>query len=321
MTAARQSDAAATAGCGPVSVIIPAYRAPLLDEVLAALLAQRDASLISEIIVVGQPCAGQAKSSPLVRWIETARRTPAGPARNHGAAAAHGAYLLFLDADCLLEPDSVARLVAAINGGLDAAVGGVRPEPGSYWRLCHNLMAFPEFTTLDSPGERPSLPSLCLMVRRDAWLRVGPFDEGLVSETGEDLDWSYRARQTGYRLGCAPSAALRHRPERTSIGDVWRRHMRYGESWRTLYQRHRALLPPSQAVWLAERLGDAAPAAFVMLAMLYVLRLAARRPHLLRFWYALPGMAWAQLAWYYGIKLAYDAERASGTRHTTVEGQ
>ncbi len=320
MTAARQQGQSAAVG-GPVSVIIPAYRAPLLDEVLGALRSQRDPSLIGEIIVVGQPCDGQATPGGPVRWIETAQRTPAGAARNQGAAAARGTYLLFIDADCLPEPDSVARLVAAVDGGFDAATGGVRPEPGSYWRLCHNLMAFPEFTTLDRPGERPSLPSLCLIVRRDAWLRVGPFDERLASETGEDLDWSYRARLAGCRLGCAPDAALRHRPERTSIAEVWRRHMRYGESWRTLHQRHHALLPPSQAVWLAERLGDAGPAAFVPLATLYVLRLVARRPHLLRLWPAVPGMIWAQLAWYYGIKQAYDAGRASGTFRETIEGQ
>ncbi|HEU4327290.1 MAG TPA: glycosyltransferase [Roseiflexaceae bacterium] len=320
MTTARQEELPA-ARVGPVSVIIPAYRAPLLGEVLDALHSQRDAGLIGEVIVVGQACEGQSAPGEPVRWIETARRIPAGAARNQGAAVARGTYLLFLDADCLLEPDSVARLVAAVDGGFDAATGGVRPEPGSYWRLCHNLMAFPEFTTLDQLGERPSLPSLCLIVRRDAWLRVGPFDEQLPSETGEDLDWSYRARQAGCRLGCAPDAALRHRPERTSIAEVWLRHMRYGESWRTLHQRHRALLPPSQAVWLAERLGDIGPAAFVMLAALYVLRLVARRPHLLRLWPAVPGMIWAQLAWYYGIKHSYDAERASGTPRESVEEQ
>lgn len=306
---------------GPVSVIIPAYQAPLLDDVLHSLQMQHEASLIGEIIVVGQPYHGQATSTGPVRWIMTPKRTPAGAARNQGAAVARGDFLLFIDADCLVEPDTVARLLAAVRNRFDAATGGVSPERGSYWRLCHNLMAFPAFTTLDQPGERPSLPSLCLIVRRDVWEHTGPFDEQLASETGEDLDWSYRARQLGYRLGCAPDAVVRHRPERTSIAEVWRRHMRYGESWRTLYQRYHALLPPSQAIWLAEHLGHAGPAAFVLLATLYVLRLVAQRPHLLRLGVAVPGMIWAQLAWYYGIKLAYDTERMSGRSRTTLEGQ
>jgi hypothetical protein len=35
-----------------------------------------------------------------------------------------------------------------------------------------------------------------------------------------------------------------------------------------------------------------------------VLRLFARRRHLLRFWYAIPGMVWAQFGWYNGIHQA-----------------
>ena len=42
-------------------------------------------------------------------------------------------------------------------------------------------------------------------------------------------------------------------------------------------------------------------AATLPLACLYVLRLFARRRHLLRFWYAIPGMIWAQFGWYNGI--------------------
>jgi GT2 family glycosyltransferase len=293
-----------------VSIIIPNLHSPLIGEVVAALRAQTALPRIREIIVVGQDRYGLVAADELVRPIMNGWPLAPAVARNRGAAAAGGEYLLFVDADCLLAPGAVERLLEAARSGYGAVCGAVEPETGQYWVLCNNLMAFPEFLTVDQAGERDCLPSFCLLIPRAVWERVGGFDERFPGPAGEDLDLTFRMRQAGYRLACAPAAAVRHRPARGGPGPVWRQHAGFGAAWRTLYYRYRAMLPFSQAVWLIEKFGGAGLAATLPLACLYVLRLFARRRHLLRFWYAIPGMVWAQFGWYNGIYQA--ARRARG---------
>jgi glycosyltransferase involved in cell wall biosynthesis len=284
-----------------VSIVIPNLHSPLIGQVVAALRAQTAIAAIGEIIVVGMDRYDLVVPDKLVRLIATERPIAPAAARNRGAAAARGDFLLFVDADCLLAPDAVERLLEAAGAGYGALVGAVVPEAGQYWVLCNNLMAFPEFLTLDQPGERACLPSFCLLVPRAVWDAVGTFDERFPGPAGEDLDLSFRMRQAGYRLGCAPAAAVRHRPARPGPGAVWRQHVGFGAAWHELYHRYRAMLPFSQAVWLIEQFGGLGLAATLPLSCLYVLRLFARRRHLLRFWYAIPGMVWAQFGWYNGI--------------------
>ena len=287
-----------------ISVIIPNLHSPLIGAVLAALRAQTATAGIREIIVVGMDKHNLVVADELVRPIPTARPISPAAARNRGAAAATGDYLLFVDADCLLAPDAVERLVSAVDAGYGAVLGAVVPETEQYWVLCNNLMAFPEFLTLDQPGERACLPSFCLLIPRAVWEHVGAFDECTPSASGEDLDLSFRLRQLGYRLGFTPAAAVRHRPARAGAGAVWRKHVGFGAAWHMLYDRYRKMLPFSQAVWLIDEFGGLGLAATLPLACLYVLRLIARRRHLLRFWYAIPGMVWAQFGWYNGIHQA-----------------
>ena len=138
------------------------------------------------------------------------------------------------DADCLLAPDAAEQLLSAVDAGYGAVVGAVVPETAQYWVLCNNLMAFPEFLTLDQPGERACLPSFCLLIPRAVWEHVGAFDERFPGAAGEDLDLSFRLRQLGYRLGFTPAAAVRHRPARAGAGAVWRQHVGFGAAWHTL---------------------------------------------------------------------------------------
>ncbi|HEX9369396.1 MAG TPA: glycosyltransferase [Roseiflexaceae bacterium] len=295
-----------------VSIIIPNLHSPLIGQVIAALRAQTAAADICEIIVVGMDRHGLVAPDALVQLIDTGRPISPAAARNRGAAAASGDYVLFVDADCLLAPEALDRLLAAARAGYGAVVGAVVPETEQYWVLCNNLMAFPEFLTLDQPGERDCLPSFCLLIARAVWDAVGAFDERFPGPAGEDLDLSFRMRQAGYRLACAPAAAVRHRPARPGPGAVWRQHVGFGTAWHALYHRYRDILPFSQAVWLIDELGGRGLAAALPIACLYVLRLFARRRHLLRFWYAIPGMIWAQFGWYNGIFQAASLARAAG---------
>jgi len=293
-----------------ISIIIPNLHSHLIGAVLAALRAQTALNDICEIIVVGMDRHNQVAPDALVRVINTQRPISPAAARNRGAAVATGDLLLFIDADCLLAPDAVKQLISAVAAGYGAVVGAVVPETAQYWVLCNNLMAFPEFLTLDQPGERACLPSFCLLIPRAVWEHVGVFDERFPGAAGEDLDLSFRLRQLGYRLGFTPAAAVRHRPARAGAGAVWRQHVGFGAAWHTLSGRYREILPFSQAAWLIDTFGGLGLAATLPLACVYVLRLFARRRHLLRFWYAIPGMVWAQFGWYNGLYQAAQVQHS-----------
>ena len=292
---------------GQVSVVVPVLNSPLVGEVLEALRRQTARARIAEVLVVGLDGYGLVAPDGLVRLIPTDGPRLASVSRNIGAAQARGEHCLFLDADCLLEPRALERLLALLEQGYDAVNPAWRPERESYWRLCHNLMAFPERSTLDRSGERGLVIGFCLLVRRSVLEAAGPFHELL--NCCEDLEWSFRAARLGCRFGFAADAVLRHRPARTGLATVWRRHAAYGLDWYPLYRRLADELPASQAIWAAEHLGGLRGPAFVLLALVYVARMLLRQPALLRYWYALPGMVWAQLGWYDGIALAVRSGR------------
>ncbi len=105
---------------GMVSVVVPLYnKASFLRETLDAVLAQEGVPL--EVIVVDDASTdgGWEIVSDYADRI-VAHRLPenrGGPhARNHGARLAAGEFLMFLDADDLLAPGTLAALARALPG-------------------------------------------------------------------------------------------------------------------------------------------------------------------------------------------------------------
>ncbi len=115
-----------------ISIVIPNLHSVVLGEVLAAVTAQSEESIDPiEVWVVGQDRFGYARPNRQVRLIETPQPVPPARARNLGAAAASGDTLIFLDADCVPQPDWLASMLGALSHWPEAgAISGSRgPSP------------------------------------------------------------------------------------------------------------------------------------------------------------------------------------------------
>lgn len=134
---------------------------------------------------------------------------PAGgsfAARNRGARIAQGRVLAFTDADCRPDPDWLERGLAALES-LDFAAGRVEPvlpaEPTPW-----SLVDLGTWRDLEQLVLRGGALTANLIVRRDAFDRVGGFDERLAS--GGDFDFAERCLHAGLRGGFAWDAVVRH---------------------------------------------------------------------------------------------------------------
>lgn len=152
---------------------------------------------------------------------------------NHGARMTSAPYLLFLNPDCLLQPDTLTRLGAALAsdpqlGALGAQLvdrNGVA-EPASLRRDPLPRRAVSSALGLDrwlgwqgvnqaldpmaaDPVYGDAISGALMLVRRDAFKAVRGFDEGYFLH-GEDLDLCRRVRDHGYRVACDPRVRVVH---------------------------------------------------------------------------------------------------------------
>ena len=110
-----------------VSIIIPCYQqGRFLAEAVESALGQTHPEVETIVVNDGSTDETDSVARSFGRRITYIAQGNAGvsAARNAGIAAARGEYLLFLDADDVLRPESVARMVAAAVGRSCVVVQG-----------------------------------------------------------------------------------------------------------------------------------------------------------------------------------------------------
>ena len=166
---------------------------------------------------------------------------------NRAASHATREFLLILNPDCLLAPDALARLVAELDDHRQAALvsGKVvgtngREQRGSRRRLPTPARAVNEMLPLggegldltetptpDHPVEVEAASGACMLVRREAFERLGGMDEGYPLHF-EDLDLFARLLEAGWKLRWIPDVEIVHAGGRSSatrpVGVLWARH-------------------------------------------------------------------------------------------------
>jgi GT2 family glycosyltransferase len=188
-----------------LSIIVPVYNNPQdLRECLAALKAS--AGPESEIIVVDDASTDDTPAVAAqmgVCVLRLAHNSGPAAARNHGAHQAQGDILFFVDADVVVAPEAVRRVIelfaerseiAAVFGSYDA-----RPQAPGLVSRYRNLLH--HFVHQHGNPEASTFWAGCGAIRRAVFLELGGFDAKRFPRPSiEDIELGYRLRQAGHRI-------------------------------------------------------------------------------------------------------------------------
>lgn len=171
-------------------------------------------------------------------------------ARNAGAAAARGEVLAFTDDDCEPDHEWLTRLRHVFADGRFSAIGGPNLPPAAR-TLAEAVVSAapgaPSHVMLDDE-EAEHLPGCNLAVRKSAFDEIGGFD-AIFRTAGDDVDFCWRLRNSGHRLGFAPGAFVWHW-RRPSLRTFLRQQRGYGEAEKLLLGKHRARFTSrGDAIW------------------------------------------------------------------------
>ncbi|WP_421548525.1 glycosyltransferase family 2 protein [Pseudomonas sp. QD4] len=222
-------------------VIIVNYNAGrLLLDCIRSLRSDR----ISKIIVVDNnssdeslaPLSSLADERLIV--IKNEQNLGFSVACNIGTEYSSSELLLFLNPDCIVEPEAISQLVEVLEsekkigmvGGFLANIDGTEQPGGrrffptperAFMRAfgVYKLSRFFPSARLDFSLHRGPLPTeatsvdaisgACMMVKRESIEQVGLWDEGYFLHC-EDLDWCMRFKQHGLSVMFVPYAKVTH---------------------------------------------------------------------------------------------------------------
>lgn len=275
-----------------ISIIIPVFNSPLIDQTLNSLRLQEFDLENVEVIVVGlldsEPCI-----KPTVRTQFVKADVSVGEARNLGIEISAGKWLVFLDSDCICSKKWLKRLTDRLREGWPVVGGGISIHGGSFYATCYNIATFYEFLDTLPPGPRNYLPTLNLAMWREISEKVGPLDREL--HRSEDIEWTIRIKKQGYPLYFEPQATVAHRPQ-TNLRRVLIKWFNTGYYSRIVRQRYPEHL---ETCWLLNN-----PAALCCLSpfigLFVTLRIFWRYPKLLKHFYTLPVVFLTRVAWCWG---------------------
>ena len=187
-----------------ISIVVPVYNSARdLRDCLSALVASCRAA--AEIIVVDDASTDDSASVAAEMGARVFRQPKNfGPsaARNVGSRHARGEILFFVDADLVVMPGAVDRVVAlmdddptvaAVFGSYDCRprVKGVVSE---YRNLLHH------YVHQKGNAEASTFWGACGAIRRRVFEEVGGFDEKRFPRCIEDIELGYRLRRAGHRI-------------------------------------------------------------------------------------------------------------------------
>ena len=185
----------------PVSVVLPTYnRAPLLGRAIRSVLGQSYGDF--EVIVVDDGSTDETAAvvagfdDPRVQYLQLARNTGAGAARNVGIRMARGKFLAFQDSDDEWMPSKLAKQMEAFEGA-PSGLGVVYSDMQRVWGDgTTSYLAAPDVLSGRLIGGPAWFYQVCdlgvqsTLIRRECLEAAGHFNEELPAL--EDLEMFIR---------------------------------------------------------------------------------------------------------------------------------
>lgn len=215
-----------------ISIIIPVYNAgQYLERCLNALI---NSSYPSFEIIVVNDCStdDSAEIAPKKRGRVCTLPQQSGPAaaRNYGAKVAQGAILFFVDADVVVQRDTLMRIAILFqeHPDLAAVFGSYDDDPAERNFLSQYKNLLHHFVHQHSNTEAVSFWAGCGAIRREVFFAIGGFDSQCYPRpTIEDIELGYRLRKKGYRILLDKQLQVKHLKKWTVqsllVADIWYR--------------------------------------------------------------------------------------------------
>ena len=228
------------------SIIVPVFNRPdEVDELLGSLCSQTVTDFEVVIVEDGShnPCKDVCDKYASILDLHYYYKENSGPgqSRNYGVERARGEYVIVLDSDVVLPEGFLAavenelqKTPAAAWGGPDAAHPSFTPVQKA---ISYSMTSF--FTTGGIRGGKAKLDkfyprSFNMGIRRDVYLQLGGFSK---MRFGEDIDFSYRIVEAGYKPRLFPDAWVWHK-RRTDFRKFFRQVYNSGIARINLEKRH-----------------------------------------------------------------------------------
>ena len=234
------------------SIIVPVYNRPdEVDELLESLTHQVFRNF--EVVIVedgsdkrcDEVCNRYKDLLPLRYYYK--KNSGPGNSRNFGVDYANGDYVIILDSDVVVPPhylsaidEELSREQCDFFGGADAAHSSFTPVQKA---ISYSMTSF--FTTGGIRGGKKKLDkfyprSYNMGVRRTAYQALGGFSR---MRFGEDIDFSYRLIENGYKSRLFPEAWVWHK-RRTDLRKFFRQVYNSGIARINLEKRHPGTMKP-----------------------------------------------------------------------------
>lgn len=233
-----RDDTGAAKGEVQISVVVVSYNTREMTLRCLDALTKELTALTHEVIVVDNASTDGSADAiaagfPGLRLIRSPRNVGFGAGNNLGMREARGEYLLLINTDAFCSPGAVHGMLTGMDRHPKAAVIGPRllnadgslqpscyryPSPVRCWleNLWISAIARPATPAgdyrrwpHDTETEVDWLIGACMLVRREAYERVGGFDEQFFMYA-EETDWQKRMRDAGFGIVLVPGATVTH---------------------------------------------------------------------------------------------------------------
>lgn len=219
------------------SIIIPTYNRPeRLEKCLESMTRLDYPSNRFQVIVVDD--GSRMSLKPIIAKFENTlsleliRQSNAGPAsaRNTGAAAACGDYLVFTDDDCQPHPDWLQTLAEAIKDFPDTLIGGhtINALADNIYSSASQLLIdyiYDYYNQLK--GEATFFASNNFALPRELYQKLGGFNTSFPLAAGEDRELCDRWLHHGFQMHYQRAMQIHH-AHSLKLKSFWGQHFNYG---------------------------------------------------------------------------------------------